>query len=68
MEKVTYIWKIKHFLDREPSTQYNHSDFVQFLTSTDVRIRKYSLMFWLPWKNPLVNSQWYSKNECSDVA
>ena len=28
------------------------SDFVQFLTSPDVRIRKYSSMFGFPWKNP----------------
>ena len=39
---------------------------VQFLTSTDVRIRNYSSMF--GWKNPSVNFQWYIKNECSDVA
>ena len=58
MEKVSYIWKIK--LSR-PWT-------VQFLTSTDVRIRNYSSMFGFPWKNPSVNSQWYIKNECSDVA
>ena len=36
MEKVTYIWKIK--LSR-PWTFDNDSDFVQFLTSTDVRIQ-----------------------------
>ena len=47
---------------------HNHSDFLQFLTSTDVRIRKYSSMFGFPWKNLSVNSQWYIKNECSDVA
>ena len=65
MEKVTYIWKIKH---SRPRTFHNHSGFVQFLTSTDVRIRKYSSMFGFLWKNPSVNSQWYIKNECSDVA
>ena len=50
-------WKRLHILfgkssilDCEPSTQYNHSDFVQFLTSTDVPIRKYSSMFGFPGK------------------
>ena len=37
----------------------NDSDFVQFLTSTDVWIRKYSSMFGFPWKNPLMNSLSY---------
>ena len=32
------------------STQYIHSDFVQFVTFTDVRIRKYSSMFGFPGK------------------
>ena len=41
MEKVTYIWKIKL---SGPWTFENDSDFVQFLTSTDVRIRKYALL------------------------
>ena len=67
MEKVTIFGK-SSVLDREPSTQYNHSDFVQFLTSTDVRIQKYFVDVWLPGKNPSVNSQWYIKNDCSDVA
>ena len=38
MKKVTYIWKIKL---SGPWTFEKDSDFVQFLTSTDVRIRKY---------------------------
>ena len=49
------------------STNY-HSDFMQFLTSTDVQIRKLLVDVWLPLKNPSVNSQWYIKNDCSDVA
>ena len=47
--------------------QYN-TDFVQFLTSTDVPIQNYLSMFGFPCKNSSVNSQWYIKNECSDVA
>ena len=67
-------WKRLHIvgkssvLDREPSTQYNHTDFMQFLTSTDVQIRKLLVDVWLPLKNPSENSQWYIKNDCSDVA
>ena len=49
MKKVRYIGK-SSVLDREPLTQDNYSDFVQFLTSTEVRIRKYSLMFGFPGK------------------
>ena len=58
MEKVTHIWKIK--LSR-PWTFDNDSDFVQFLTSTDVWIQKYSPMFGFHWKRPSVFSQWYIK-------
>ena len=54
MKKVTIIKKTK--LPR-PWTCDDDSDFVQFLTSTDVRIRKYSSMFGFPRKNPSVNSQ-----------
>ena len=46
----TYQLGKSSVLDREPSTQYNHSDFMQFLTSTDVQIRKYWSMFGFPWK------------------
>ena len=45
-----------------------HTDSVSFLTSTDDRIQKYSAMFGFSWKNPSVNSRWYIKNVCSDVA
>ena len=48
------------FLDLEPSTMI-HADSVSFLTSTDVRIQKYSSMFSYSWTNPSVNSQWYIK-------
>ena len=43
--KRLHIFGKSSILDCEPSTQYNHSDFVQFLTFTDVWIRKYSSMF-----------------------
>ena len=49
MERL-HIFGKSSVLDREPFTQKNHSDFVQFLTSTDVRIRKYSSMFGFPGK------------------
>ena len=65
MEKVTHIWKFKL---SQPWTFDNDSDFVQFLTSTFVWIQKYSPMFDFHWKNPSVISQWYIKNECSDMA
>ena len=55
------------FLDLEPSTMI-HADSVSFLTSTDDRIQKYLSMFGFSWTHPLVNSQWYIKNVCSDVA
>ena len=55
------------FLDLELSTMI-HADSVSFLTSTDDQIQKYSSIFGFSWTNPLVNSQWYIKNECSDVA
>ena len=54
--KRLHIFGKSSILDCEPSTQYNHPDFVQFLTSTDVRIQKYFVDVWLPGKNPLVNS------------
>ena len=55
------------FLDLEPLTMI-HADSVSFLTSTDDRIQKYSSMFCFSWTNPSVNSQWYIKNVCSEVA
>ena len=55
------------FLDLEPSTKIR-ADSMSFLTSTDERIQKYSLMFGFSWTNPLVNSQWYIKNVCFHVA
>ena len=64
MEKVTYGKSSVH--DLEPSTMI-HADSVPFLTSDD-RIQKYSSMFGFPWANPSVNSQWYIKDECSDMA
>ena len=63
MEKVTYIWKIK--LSR-PWTFGNDSDSVQFLTSTDVRIQKYSSMFGFPWKS-IGGFPWKSIGEFSMV-
>ena len=48
--KRLHIFEKSSILDHEPSTQYNHSDFMQFLTSTDVRIGKYSSMFGFPGK------------------
>ena len=74
---VTYIWKMDEkgyiYLENQALSTVNlsqsyHSDFVQFLTSTDVQFRKYSSMFGFHWKNLSLNSQWYIKNECSDVA
>ena len=63
-----YIWKTDGkgfiYLENQAFSTVNlddDSDFVQFLTSTDVQIRKYSLMCGFPWKNPSVNSQWYIK-------
>ena len=53
------------FLDLEPSTMI-YADSASFLTSTDDQIQEYSSMFGFPWTNPLVNSQQYIKNECSD--
>ena len=55
------------FQDLEPSTMI-HVDSVSFLTSADDRIQKYSSMFGFPLTNPSVNSQWYIRNECSDMA
>ena len=66
-------WKRLHlfgkssFLDLEPSTMI-HADFVSFLTSTDDRIQKYWSISGFPWTHPSVNSQWYIKNEYSDMA
>ena len=56
------MWKIDGkgyiYLENQAfSTFANDSDLVHFLTSTDVRIRKYSSMFGFPWKNPSVNYQ-----------
>ena len=56
-----------NFLDLEPSTVI-HADSVSFLTSTDDRVQKYSSMFGFSWTNTSMNSQWYIKNVCSDVA
>ena len=56
-----------NFLDLEPSTMI-HADSVSFLTSTDDRVQKYSSMFGFSRTNPSMNSQWYIKNVCSDVA
>ena len=56
-----------NFLDLEPSTMI-HADSWSFLTSTDDRVQKYSSMFGFFWTNPSMNSQWYIKNVCSDVA
>ena len=55
------------FHDLESSTMI-HADSVSFLTSADDRIQKYSSMFGFSWTNPSVNSQWYIRNECSDMA
>ena len=52
------IWKIEL---SQPWTFDDDSDCMQFLTSTDVRGRKYWSMFGFPWKNPSDNSQWYIK-------
>ena len=57
-------WKRLHLF---PSTMIQ-ADSVSFLTSTDDRIQTYLSMFGFSWTNPLVNSQWYIKNVCSDVA
>ena len=67
MEKVTYMFGKSSSLDLEPSEMI-HADSVSFLTSTDDQIQKYSSMFNFSWTNQLVNSQWYIKNVCSDVA
>ena len=56
-----------NFLDLEPSTMI-HADSVSFLTSTDDRVQKYSSMFGFSWTNLSMNTQWYIKNVCSDVA
>ena len=56
-----------NFLDLEPSTMI-HADSVSFLTSTDDRLQKYSSIFGFSWTNLSMNSQWYIKNVCSDVA
>ena len=55
------------FLDLEPLAMI-HADSASFLTSTDDRIKKYSLLFGFSWTNPSLNSQWYIRNECSDMA
>ena len=52
------IWKIEL---SQPWTFDDDSDCLQFLTSTDVRGRKYWSMFGFPWKNPSENSQRYIK-------
>ena len=67
MEKVTYMFGKSSSLDLETSTMI-HADSVSFLTSTDDRIQKYSLLFGFSWTNPSVNSQYYIKNVCSGVA
>ena len=54
-------------LDLEPSTMI-HADSVSFLTSIDDRVQKYSSTLGFSWTNPSMNSQWYIKNVCSDVA
>ena len=56
-----------NFLGHEHSATI-HADSVSFLTSTDDRVQKYSPMFGFSWTNPSMNSQWYMKNVCSDVA
>ena len=56
-----------NILNLEPSTMI-HADSVSFLTGTYDGIQKHSLMFGFPWTNPSVNSQWYIKNKCSDMA
>ena len=61
------MFKKSSFLDFEPSAMV-HADSLSFLISTDDRIQKYSSMFGFSWTNPSVNSQWYIKNVCSDVA
>ena len=67
-------WKRLHmfgkssFLDLEPLTMIHADSLVSLLTSTDDQIQKYSSMFNFSWTNQLVNSQWYIKNVCSDVA
>ena len=55
-------WKSLHILVKKkklsrPWAFDNDPDFVSLLTSSDVRIRKYSSMFGFSWTNPLVNSQ-----------
>ena len=55
------------FLDLKPLTMI-HTDSVSFLTSTDDRIQKHSAMLGFSWTNSSVNSQWYLKDVCSDVA
>ena len=45
---MLHVFGKSSVLDGEPSTQYNHSDFVQFLSFTDVRIREYSSIFGFP--------------------
>ena len=70
MEKVTYVWK-SSILDREPSTQYNDSDFVQFLTKVltfefgSIRQCLASLEKSI---GEFSRSQWFIKNEYPDVA
>ena len=39
------------------------------LLTLEFVLKKVFVDVWLPWKNPSVKySQWYIKNECSDVA
>ena len=65
--KRLHMFGKSNFLDLEPSTMI-HTDSVLFLTSTDQRVQKYLSMFGFSWTNPSMNSQWYIKNVCSDVA
>ena len=71
MEKITF--GKSSFSDLESSTKI-HADSVSFLTSTYTststsdRIQKYLSKFGFSWTNPLVNSQWYIKHLCYDVA
>ena len=65
MEMITF--GKSSFPDLETSTNI-HADSVSFLTSNDDRIQKYSSKFGFSWTNPLVNSLWYIKHLCYDVA
>ena len=67
MEKVAIDLAKTSFLDLEPSAMV-HVDSVSFLTPTVDRLQKYLSMFGFSWTNQSVNSQWYVKNVCSDMA